>query len=293
MQTFKVRLSNFFCLSCLMLFAVVVQSQEVVDQDRVEQGSTDQGSTDQDSIDQDLVNQGFAIAARSDRSDRGFADSQVKFTMTLRNAAGKESTRELLLTTLEVPDESLGDKSLIIFSSPPDIDGTALLSHARILDPDDQWLYLPALRRIKRISSVNKSGPFVGSEFSFEDFTAQELNKFSYRYLREEACGVLVCDVLERIPLYEYSGYTRQLAWIDQQVFQVRKVEYYDRRGGLLKTLALNEYREYAGGLWRNQQMEMINHQNGKSTQLKFDDYQFGTGLHDSDFVKGVLTRIR
>ena len=85
----------------------------------------------------------------------------------------------LSLRTLEVPDESVGDKSLIIFDSPRDIKGTALLSYAKILDPDDQWLYLPALKRVKRISSVNKSGPFVGSEFAFEDFTALELNKYA------------------------------------------------------------------------------------------------------------------
>ncbi len=132
---------------------------------------------------------GYAVAARSDRSDRGFADSKVELKMVLRNKAGKETTRSLRLTTLEIPNEDLGDKSLIIFDTPVDIEGTALLSHARILDPDDQWLYLPALKRTKRISSVNKSGPFVGSEFSFEDFTALELNKYDYRYIGEEAAA--------------------------------------------------------------------------------------------------------
>ena len=149
---------------------------------------------------------GYAIAARSDRSDRGFGDSKVELNMILRNAAGSESTRQLELRTLENPDEDVGDKSLIIFNSPADIDGTALLSHAKILDPDDQWLYLPALKRVKRISSVNKSGPFVGSEFAFEDFTSMELNKYDYRYLDSEACGDLTCDVTEGIPLYEHSG---------------------------------------------------------------------------------------
>jgi predicted RND superfamily exporter protein len=91
---------------------------------------------------------GWAVAARSDRSDRGFADSVVEVEMILRNKAGKETTRSLVLKTLEVPDESVGDRSLIVFERPADIDGTALLSHARIVDPDDQWLYLPALKRV-------------------------------------------------------------------------------------------------------------------------------------------------
>ena len=143
---------------------------------------------------------GFNLAARSDRSDRGFNDSEVEFTMILRNKAGAQSTRTLSIRTLEVPDEDSGDKSLIIFDSPKDIDGTALLSYAKILDPDDQWLYLPALKRTKRISSVNKSGPFVGSEFAFEDFTSLELNKFEYKWIGEETLGGLSCDVIERYP---------------------------------------------------------------------------------------------
>jgi hypothetical protein len=236
---------------------------------------------------------GFEVAARSDRSDRGFGDSRVQLQMILRNAAGQESTRDLWLTTLEDPDESVGDKSLIVFDSPRDIEGTALLSHAKILDPDDQWLYLPALKRVKRISSVNKSGPFVGSEFAFEDFTALELNKYSYRYVGEERCGELVCDIVERQPRYEHSGYTRQLTWVDQQVHQVRKVEFYDRRGGLLKTLNLDDYREYDGGYWRAQRMAMVNHQTGKSTDLVYADYEFKLGVADKDFVKGVLKRQR
>ena len=236
---------------------------------------------------------GWAIAARSDRSDRGFADSVVDVRMILRNAAGKESTRTLTLRTLEVPDENLGDRSLIVFRSPGDIDGTALLSHAKILEPDDQWLYLPALKRVKRISSVNKSGPFVGSEFAFEDFTALELEKYDYTYLRSEPCGDLVCDVVERIPRYEHSGYTRQVSRVDQEVFQVRKVEFYDRRGDLLKKLTLQDYRQYEGSFWRSHLFAMVNHQTGKETDLVYSDYRFKIGLQDSDFVRGALQRIR
>ena len=241
----------------------------------------------------ELEDKGFEIAARSDRSDRGFSDSVVDLKMVLRNAHGQETTRTLALKTLEIPDESVGDKSLIVFFTPADIYGTALLSHAKILDPDDQWLYLPALKRVKRISSVNKSGPFVGSEFAFEDFTSLELNKYSYKYIGEEPCGELVCDVIERTPLYKNSGYTRQVARIDQGVFQIRRVDFYDRRGALLKTLLLEDYREYDGGIWRAHTLAMKNHLTGKSTDLIYSDYAFKTGLKDNDFQKGALRRVR
>jgi hypothetical protein len=213
--------------------------------------------------------------------------------MLLRNAAGNESSRDLQISTLEVLDEELGDRSVVIFDSPRDIEGTALLSHAKILDPDDQWLYLPALKRVKRISSVNKSGPFVGSEFAFEDFTALELGKYDYVWLREEPCGDLVCDVVERTPRYEHSGYSRQISWVDQADYQVRKVDFFDRRGDLLKTLELAEYRLYAGEYWRPGRMSMENHQTRKSTDLIYSDYEFKTGLRSGDFERGALERAR
>lgn len=242
---------------------------------------------------EDFDSRGFDIAARSDRTDVGFADSAVDLKMVLRNAAGLESSRSLSITTLEKPNEDVGDKSMVVFDTPRDIEGTALLSHAKILDPDDQWLFLPALKRVKRISSSNKSGPFVGSEFAFEDFTSLELNKFEYNFLRTEACGELICDVVERFPRYENSGYTRQIAYIDQSEYQIRKVEFYDRRGDLLKTLELKEYRQYDNGVWRAHLLSMTNVQTNKSTDLIYGDYEFGVGLADNDFVKGRLSRLR
>ncbi|MEM9899499.1 MAG: outer membrane lipoprotein-sorting protein, partial [Pseudomonadota bacterium] len=147
---------------------------------------------------------GFAIAERSDKTDTGFGASSVNLTMTLADPRGRETVRELQIDTLEKEGEGNGDWSVTRFFSPPDVEGTALLSQARILDSDNQWLFLPALRRVKRISSSNKSGPFVGSEFAFEDLTASELGKYEYIYLGTETLedGTEV-DKLQCNPLYE------------------------------------------------------------------------------------------
>ncbi|WP_417452217.1 outer membrane lipoprotein-sorting protein [Kordiimonas sp.] len=235
---------------------------------------------------------GYEIAARSDRSDTGFGDSEVTAVMTLTNAAGATSTREMYFKTLERENEQVGDKSLTVFVTPRDVQGTALLSHAKILEADDQWLFLPALKRVKRISSASKSGPFVGSEFAFEDFTSTELNKYSYKYVGEETLDGMKVDVIERLPLYENSGYTRQVAYIDQDVFQTRKLDFYDRKNALLKTLSFADYRQY-GTIWRAHTLRMENHQTGKSTTLSYGDYTIGAGLSDNDFDKAVLKRIR
>ncbi len=236
---------------------------------------------------------GYELAARSDASDNGFGNSQVDVTMRLRNAAGQETTREMNFSTLERESTDVGDKSLVVFSTPRDVEGTALLSHAQILDPDDQWLFLPALGRVRRISSANKSGPFVGSEFAFEDFTSLELNKYEYNWIGEDEIDGLAVDVVERFPLYENSGYTRQVSYIDRDVHQIRRVEFFDRRGDLLKSLELTEYREYEGGIWRAHQLTMENHQTGKSTDLIYADFEFDADLSDGDFDRAVLDRIR
>lgn len=248
-----------------------------------------------DWVDSDNEQRGYEIAMRSDNSDNGFGDSRVEARMVLRNAAGQETSRELSFQTLERADNTVGDKSVVVFHTPADVEGTALLSHALILEPDDQWLYLPALARVRRISSANKSGPFVGSEFAFEDFTAVELNKYEHNYLATETIEVggesLAVDVVERFPRYENSGYSRQVSYIDHDIHQMRRIEFFDRRGDLLKTLDLADYREYGDGIWRAHALTMTNHQTGKSTELVYSDYEFGVGLSDNDFVRGVLER--
>ncbi|MCE2510029.1 MAG: outer membrane lipoprotein-sorting protein [Alphaproteobacteria bacterium] len=236
---------------------------------------------------------GLAIAKEADRRDLGWQDSEVDLDMTLPNRNGESSTRSLRIQSLEVPDPNFGDKSLTVFDEPRDIEGTAFLSHTKILEPDDQWLYLPAVKRVKRISSVNKSGPFVGSEFAYEDIASQEVGKYTYKWLRDEPCGKLQCFVVEQYPRYEYSGYTKQIVWIDQGEYRVMKVEFYDRKDELLKVLVQSEYQRYLDQYWRPHRMHMDNVQTGKSTTLQFKNYNFRLGVDEDDFTSSRLKRAR
>ena len=119
------------------------------------------------------------------------------------------------------------------------------------------------------------------------------MNKFGHKWLKEETFAGLKCDVIERTPKYEKSGYTKQIAWIDQKDFQIRKVDFYDRKNSLLKTLELTDYKKYNGKFWRPLTMTMKNHQTGKSTVLTYEDFKFGVGLSDSAFVSSSLSRTR
>lgn len=224
---------------------------------------------------------GLSIAKEVDRHDQGWLDASTSMNMILRNRQGDESTRKIRIKSLEVTGD--GDKSLTIFDSPADVKGTSFLSYSHTITPDDQWLYMPALKRVKRINSANKSGPFMGSQFAYEDLASFEVDKYSYKYIRDEKLNDIETFVVENNPLYEHSGYTRQLVWIDKARYIPLKVEYYDRKDSLLKTLEFAEYAQYLNKYWRALEQRMENHQNGKVTLLTFNPYQFKQGLSASD----------
>ncbi|MEQ8662358.1 MAG: outer membrane lipoprotein-sorting protein [Gammaproteobacteria bacterium] len=234
---------------------------------------------------------GLAIIREADRRDTGWVDATAEMKMILRNQQGEASERMLRISNLEV--EGDGDKSLSVFDAPKDIKGTALLSYTHALEPDDQWLYLPALKRVKRIASANKSGPFVGSEFAYEDLTSQEVEKYTYKWLREEAHEGRDAFVIEAYPAYENSGYTRQVVWLDKEMYRPVRIDYYDRKNALLKTFEASDWALYLERYWRPGRMNMVNHQTGKSTELLWSDYQFRTGLSERDFDQATLKRTR
>jgi len=234
---------------------------------------------------------GLEISIEADKRDIGWGDFQANMKMILRNRKGDESTREIRNKTLEVDGD--GDKSLTIFDHPADVKGTAFLSYTHAVKPDDQWLYLPALKRVKRISSANKSGPFMGSEFAYEDISSQEVEKYTYKYLRDESINGLDAFVIERYPEYEKSGYTKQVVWIDKEHYRPQKLEFYDRKGTLLKTLVMENYQQYLEKYWRADVMKMENHVTGKSTDLMWTGYNFGTGLSDRNFDQNSLKRAK
>ncbi len=133
----------------------------------------------------------------------------------------------------------------------------------------------------------------MGSEFAYEDITSQEVEKYTYRFLREEELDGVPTFVVERDPVDENSGYTRQVVWYDQEEYRVLKVDFYDRRDDLLKTLTYSGYHQYLDRYWRADEMHMVNHQTGKSTTLVWSDYRFQTGLSERDFDQNALRRTR
>ncbi|MEE9165533.1 MAG: outer membrane lipoprotein-sorting protein [Nitrospinota bacterium] len=235
---------------------------------------------------------GLAIAKEADLRNEDFRDFTADMLMVLRNKHGQESKRKMRIRTLEVKGD--GDKSLTIFDTPRDVKGTAFLNFTHKVGDDDQWLYLPALKRVKRISSRNKSGSFMGSEFAYEDISSQEVEKYTYKWIRDEVYEGQECFVVEYYPVdQKNSGYTRQVTWLDKGEYRVLKVEYFDRKKSHLKTLTSTGYQKYLDKYWRASKMFMINLQTGKSTKLIWSNYNFQTGLKDRDFNKNSLKRAK
>lgn len=229
---------------------------------------------------------GLEIAKAAEQADLGFNSSTVNLKMTLKNKNGQTSERDLTTRTLELTED--GDKSLIVFNSPKDVKGTATLTFTHKVGSDDQWLFLPSIKRVKRISSNNKSGPFVGSEFAYEDLSSQEVEKYTYKFLEENGSLITV----EQDPVDPKSGYTRRLVTYNKDKgYRMEKVEFYDRKNSLLKTLTYSDYKLYKGKFWRAGIFNMVNVQSNKETKLEFSGYDFDANLTEDDFTQVALKR--
>jgi len=235
---------------------------------------------------QSAEDRGMEIAKAAEKADLGFNSSTVELKMTLKNKNGQTSERLLTTKTLELTED--GDKSLIVFNSPKDVKGTSTLTFTHKIGSDDQWLYLPSIKRVKRISSNNKSGPFVGSEFAYEDLSSQEVEKYAYKFL--EGKGNIL--TVEQDPVDPKSGYTRRIvSYNKDKGYRIEKVEFYDRKNSLLKTLTYSGYKLYKNKFWRAASFNMINHQSNKETLLQFSDYNFEVNLAEDDFTQVALKR--
>jgi outer membrane lipoprotein-sorting protein len=240
---------------------------------------------------QSALQKGLDIAKERKARDLGWADSVADVSMILRNPQGQEVERKIRIKSLEVVGD--GDKGLTIFDQPLDVKGTVFLNFSHALEPDDQWIYLPKRSKVTRIRSKNKSGPFMGCEFAYEVMSSFEIEKFKFKYLRDDEYEGQDSYVVEQVPLDKNSGYTKQIVWVGKKHYRVLQVESYDRKGSLLKVLIMNDYNLYLDKYWRPLSMEMFNEQNGKSTELLTHDIKFKVGLDDSDFNEARLKNVK
>lgn len=238
---------------------------------------------------------GRAVAAAEHAASHGYVDFSVELEMELRSASGKAAVRKLRLQQMETAGGEV--KTLVIFDLPKAIADTALLTWSNRDADDDQWLFLPSIKRVKKIASKDRSGPFTGSTFAYEDLADYAIDEFGYIWIRQEACGQLVCDLVERKRKDPYSGYIRELVAIDVTEHRIRRIEYFDRDDKPLKILEAADFVEYVTGgrkFVQPHRLTMTNVQTGRSTILRWSPYRYGTGLNETrDFSTNALRRVR
>lgn len=245
---------------------------------------------------------GSALAAEDARSHilaniaaEASKDETTSVRITLSNAQGKVQERTLHWTTITLPS---GDKrSLVVFDLPKAIKGTGLLTHENKTTDDERWLYLPALKKTRRISGSDKSDTFMGTDFAYEDLVTEEPEKYDYAYPAIQDCGP-TCVKIIATPKTEQekieSGYARREITIDTRTHMVLAVEYYNKAGTHAKSFTASDFQAVSEhGALRPYRMEMVDRLNQHTTVMAFQGYHIDTGVKEDAISQRALTQGR
>lgn len=225
---------------------------------------------------------GYQIAKNVDDANNGFVGDYAELEMILYDAHKNEIVRKMYARSMET--ENSGDRSINTFAWPADIKGTRLLTWTYMdKEDDDQWMYLPVAKRVKRISSSNKTGSFMGSEFTYEDVGGNELNKYEYNYIGEDELKGRETWVVERFPTSPRSGYSKQKVWFDKEYMSILQIEYYDRKEELQKISSYEDFKKF-DRWWRAQKLTMNNVKTQKSSVILWTDYKLGIEYDEDEF---------
>lgn len=216
-------------------------------------------------------------------------DSQGNLTMSLINSQGDQRVREIKQF---IKDFGASEKKIMFFVSPADVRNTSFMnwSYDEQGKDDDQWIYLPALKKTKRISSDSKSDYFMGSDFTYDDLGDRHPSNDTHKLLREETVDGEVCYVVESIPKDEEYMYSRTVTWIIKDKWIGLKKEFYDEDGELLKTLTVKKY-EKISGYWTILHSEMHNVQKNHTTKMELENLKIDIGISDNQFTERIMKR--
>lgn len=216
--------------------------------------------------------------------------------MRIIDEKGRERVRKIKQVT-KLYDNGDTEKRLLRFMSPADVKGTGLLTFDYKSKDDDLWLYMPALRKVRRIVSSEKAKNFLGSEFTYSDMTPPSLDDFNFKDLGEEEVNGVACYKIEWEPkdddIAEENGFSKRITFFGKDDFVVRKSIYYDLDGELLKELMVKEVKELdpKDHKFRAMHLEMVNHQNGRKSMLVNENLEFNPNVDDSYFTTRYLER--
>lgn len=216
-------------------------------------------------------------------------DSVSTATLTLINASGQQRVRKTVTRTKLKPD-GVDNMRIVRFLSPPDVRGTATLTIENADGDDDIWIYLPALRKTRRLLASQKKDSYVGTDLSYGDIIGFKVAEWRHSLVRREKLNGVDCYVIASVPatetVQENSGYSKRLQWIRTDNFVTEKGEFYDTNGKLLKTIISTDIRQVdsAKDRWQTMHIEARNVQTGHSTTVQFENFKANLGLSAREF---------
>ena len=215
-------------------------------------------------------------------------DQTAILTMTLTNKNGQTRIRKIQQFSKDMGNK---EKSIMFFLSPADVKNTSFMNWTYDSDKsDDQWIYLPALKKVKRISSDSKSDYFMGSDFTFDDLGDRKINADVHTLLREESLNDKECYVIESKSKDEDYMYSKTITWIDKETFIGMKKEFYDEDEELLKILKIKKV-EKLSDIYIITHSEMKNVQKDHSTTITLNNVNINTGISEDKFTERMMTR--
>ncbi|MBN1290337.1 MAG: outer membrane lipoprotein-sorting protein [Candidatus Latescibacteria bacterium] len=239
----------------------------------------------------DLTAREIMAGYRSQRSSR---DERSKLTMKLLDSRGRERIRKLEQVTITDDDDN--QKMLITVDEPEDIRGTAFLIIEHTDSDDDQWLYLPAFRKVRRVLPNEKSDSFLGSDFFYEDLETEDLEHYEYVLTGEESIDGKQCWKIEARPAdsktLKDSGYSKRELWITQDKYVGLQTRFYDKKGKLIKEFRALDVKDTGkDDKWRAYRLEMHNLESDHRTVILYSDYILNNGVPDWIFSRAYLER--
>jgi outer membrane lipoprotein-sorting protein len=239
--------------------------------------------------------QGRWVMEQVNNVDDGDAVSR-KLTMTMIDKRGKERVRETVGYRKYFGDEK---RTVLFYLTPRNVKDTGFLTYdyPSVEVDDDQWLYLPALRKSRRISASDRGDYFLGTDFSYDDIKKEgkiEINDYHFTTLRQEVINGKQALVVEGIPVDKETakelGYGRVVSWIDTANWVVVRAKYWDIKLNELKTLDISDIRQVEG-IWTRHQLYVQNHKTGHITQFVFSDVDYSSPVNDTLFTRQALSR--
>ena len=215
-------------------------------------------------------------------------DMRARVTMRLVSRDGKERLRELTMTRRDLQDGG-EQRYFIYFHRPPDVRDMTFLVWKYPGKDDDRWLYIPALKLVRRIAASDKRSSFAGSDFSYEDISGREPEEDTHKLIREDKAGARDTYVVESVPKDPGSvDFGRKLSWIDKVRGLPLKEEYFDRRGDLARVFTAEDITEIQG-FWTVTRRVMKNAQTGHRTEAVFADVRYDQKLSPDLFSERAL----